>query len=65
VNLAFEKRFLTIRETATLLSMNPKSVYRSIDSGALPCVRIPSSGKKRFPIRIDRLALFKIMGVKE
>jgi excisionase family DNA binding protein len=44
-------RLLTVKQAAFLVGMSPVSMYRRIDSGALPAIRLGSGPKA--PIRIS------------
>jgi excisionase family DNA binding protein len=46
-----------IRDAATLLSVSPRMVHVFIASGELPVTRLPSTGRKRPPVRIARADL--------
>lgn len=46
-----------IRDAAAVLAVSPRMIYAFIESGALPAVRLPSTGTKRTPVRIARADL--------
>jgi excisionase family DNA binding protein len=50
--MAFERRWLTARETSEYLNLNPKSVYRACSEKKIPYSKIPGVG-----VRVDKKAL--------
>ena len=49
------KRWITVKEAASYLSLYPKSIYRLIDRGLIPASRVGRI------VRIDLKALEKVM----
>jgi excisionase family DNA binding protein len=48
-----EREWLAVKEVAAELGVHPSAVYRAVERGRLPVVRLSQSG----PIRIHRSAL--------
>jgi len=50
-----EKRWITVAETASYLSLHPVSIYRLIDRGQIPAARVGRN------VRVDLKALEAMM----
>lgn len=53
------KHFLTVDETAELLSVDVDTVYRMLRAGELPGIKL--GGRRRSRWRINRLMLVKML----
>jgi excisionase family DNA binding protein len=59
MTMIMQDRLLSVKEAAYLVGMSNVSLYRRIDSGALPAIRLGSGPKA--PIRISSADLAKYM----
>lgn len=46
-----ELRLLTVAQVAPLLGLTRKGVYGLVETRRIPCVRVPSRGRRHGPIR--------------
>lgn len=53
--------FMTLKEVAEELSLDPSSVRRLIASGALRAINVAPAGAKRPTIRIDRAEVDRLI----
>lgn len=56
--------FLTLKEVAEELSLDPSSVRRLIASGALRAINVAPEGAKRPTIRIDRAEVDRLIAAR-
>jgi len=46
---AEQREYLAVKEVAALLRVSPSSVYRAVERGTLPTVRLAEQGAIRIP----------------
>lgn len=57
IDVVVQPELYRIRDAAVVLAVSERTVYSFIESGALPAVRLPTTGTKRPPVRIARADL--------